>query len=180
LSWRSAVSLSKVCVVSHVRVSVLGLDCAVEGHGYHICNLAVSTRITKVELYLTSDVSSSAVFVQVETDAGITEMRRIAALGEIYYQNLILHNNAGPLGTAASLHAALAIPKVALPEAPWVYASAETDVVGPYPEVVDGYALPLEGPGLGRTFDEALAASKPFRPSLQPRLDAPDGPVRGF
>jgi len=111
---------------------------------------------------------------------GITEMRKIAALGETYYQSLILHNNAGPLGTAASLHAALAIPNVALLEAPWVNGSAETDVVGPYPEVVDGYALPLEGPGLGITFDEALAASKPFRPSLQPRLNALDGSVRDF
>ena len=35
-----------------------------------------------------------------------------------YYQNLILHNNAGPLGTAASLHAALAIPNVTLLEGP--------------------------------------------------------------
>jgi len=111
---------------------------------------------------------------------GITEMRKIAALGETYYQNLILHNNAGPLGTAASLHAALAIPNVTLLEAPWVNGSAETDVVGPYPEVVDGYALPPEGPGLGITFDEALAARKPFRPSLQPRLNALDGSVRDF
>ena len=111
---------------------------------------------------------------------GISEIRKIAALGEIYYQNLILHNNAGPLGTAASLHAALAMPNVMLLEAPWVNGAGETDVVGPYPEVVDGYALPLEGPGLGITFDEALAASKPFKPSLQPRLDALDGSVRDF
>ena len=48
-----------------------------------------------------------------------------------YYQSLILHNNAGPLRTAAS----------------------------------------LEGPGLGIEFDEELAATKPFVPSLQgPRL----------
>jgi hypothetical protein len=54
-----------------------------------------------------------------------------------------------------------------------------TDVAGempawPYPEIVDGYALPLEGPGLRIEFDEALAASKPFVPSLQvPRLRGP-------
>jgi len=111
---------------------------------------------------------------------GITEMRKIAALGETYYMNLILHNNAGPLGTAATLHAALAIPNVTMIEAPWVNYEGETDVVWPYPEVVDGYALPLEGPGLGIEFDEALAASKPFKPSLQPRLDALDGSVRDF
>jgi L-alanine-DL-glutamate epimerase-like enolase superfamily enzyme len=97
---------------------------------------------------------------------------------------LILHNNAGPLGAAASLHAALATPNVTLLEAPWVNGSGETDVAGgapvwPYPEIVDGYALPLEGTGLGieanvRLDDEALAASKPFVSSLQvPRLRGP-------
>jgi galactonate dehydratase len=111
---------------------------------------------------------------------GITEMRKIAALGETYYQNLIMHNNAGPLGTAATLHAALAIPNVTMIEAPWVNRDGKTDIVSPYPEVVDGYALPLEGPGLGITFDEALARTKPFTPSLQPRLDAIDGSVRDF
>jgi len=111
---------------------------------------------------------------------GITEMRKIAALGETYYMNLIPHNNAGPLGTAATLHAALAIPNVIMIEAPWVNHDGATDVVSPYPIVGDGYALPLEGPGLGITFDEELAASRPFHPTLQPRLDALDGSVRDF
>ncbi|MFN2131055.1 MAG: galactonate dehydratase [Anaerolineae bacterium] len=111
---------------------------------------------------------------------GISEMLKIAAMGETYYMELIPHNNAGPLGTAATLHAALAIPNVAMIEAPWVNGSGETDVVRPYPEVVDGYALPLEGPGLGIAFDEALARSKSFTPRMQPRLDALDGSVRDF
>jgi galactonate dehydratase len=111
---------------------------------------------------------------------GITEMRKIAAMGETYYQTLILHNNAGPLGTAASLHAALAISNVTLLEAPWANGSGETDLCWPYPKIVDGYALPLEGPGLGIEFDEELAASKPFVPSLQPRLNGLDGSVRDF
>jgi galactonate dehydratase len=112
---------------------------------------------------------------------GITEMKKIAAMGEVYYMNLIPHNNAGPLGTAATLHAALAIPNVALVEAPWVNSDAKPDVVSPYPKVEKGFALPLEGPGLGITFDEALAASRPFRkPALQPRLNGLDGSVRDF
>ena len=93
---------------------------------------------------------------------------------------LILCNNAGPLGTAASLHAALAIPNVTLLEASWANREAETDVCWPYPEIEDGYALPLEGPGLGVEFDEVLAATKPFVPSLQPQLNALDGSVRDF
>jgi galactonate dehydratase len=111
---------------------------------------------------------------------GISEMVKIAAMGEAFYQNLIPHNNAGPLGTAATLHASLAIPNVVMMEAPFVNGPRDTDVVGPFPEVVDGYALPLEGPGLGVTFDEALAESKPFRPTEQPRLVGLDGSVRDF
>ena len=112
---------------------------------------------------------------------GITEMKKIAAMGEVYYQSLIPHNNAGPLGTAAPLHAALAIANVTMIEAPFVNGDARTDVVGPYPKVDGGYALPPEGPGLGVTFDEKLAKSRPFRtPAMQPKLKALDGSVRDF
>ena len=114
---------------------------------------------------------------------GISEMKKIAAMAEVFYMNLIPHNNAGPLGTAATLHAALSIPNVVLIEAPWVndVNDANTDVVSPYPRVKNGFALPLDGPGLGITFDESLARSKPFKkPGLQPRLNALDGSVRDF
>jgi galactonate dehydratase len=112
---------------------------------------------------------------------GISEMRKIAALGEVYYQNLIPHNNAGPLGTAATLHAALSIPNIELIEAPWVNSDEKPDVVSPYPKVENGFALPLEGPGLGITFDEKLARSRPFQtPGMEPRLTGLDGSVRDF
>jgi galactonate dehydratase len=112
---------------------------------------------------------------------GISEMKKIGAFGEVYYQNLIPHNNAGPLGTAATLHAALSIPNVEMIEAPWVNSDPPVDVVGPYPTVENGFALPLEGPGLGISFDEKLARSRPFRkPGMEPRLKGPDGSVRDF
>ena len=106
---------------------------------------------------------------------------KITAMAEAYYIDLIPHNNAGPLGSSATLHAALAIPNITMIEAPWVNGDGEGDVVKPYPTVENGFALPLEGPGLGITFDERLARAKPFRkPGLQPRLNAPDGSVRDF
>jgi galactonate dehydratase len=112
---------------------------------------------------------------------GISEMKKIAAFGEVFYRDLIPHNNAGPLGTAATVHAALAIPNVALIEAPFVNSDPKYDVVSPYPRLEAGYALPLEGPGLGITFDEKLAKSRPFKkPELQPRLNGLDGSVRDF
>jgi galactonate dehydratase len=113
---------------------------------------------------------------------GISEMKKIAAMAEVYYINLIPHNNAGPLGSAATLHAALAIPNVTMMEGGWVNrAQQDPKVVKPFPTVVDGYALPLEGNGLGVNFDEVEAASIPFgEVPMQPYLQAKDGSVRDF
>ena len=112
---------------------------------------------------------------------GISEMKKAAALAEVYYIDLVPHNNAGPLGSAATMHAALSIPNIALIEAPFANRDMNPKVVKPFPEVVDGYAMPLEEPGLGITVDEAAAAEIPFnKPGLQPRLNAEDGSVRDF
>lgn len=111
---------------------------------------------------------------------GFTEMKKIAALAETHMVNLIPHNNAGPLGSAASVHAALSIPNVYLLEAGGMGGDGHTTIVGPYPKVVDGYAYPPEGPGMGVWFDDALAESTPLKSHLQPRLKALDGSVRDF
>jgi L-alanine-DL-glutamate epimerase-like enolase superfamily enzyme len=67
-------------------------------------------------------------------------------------------------------------------EAPWVNEEDPySKVVKPFPKVENGFALPLEGPGLGVEFDEAAAASIPFaKVGLQPRLNAKDGSVMDF
>ena len=120
---------------------------------------------------------------------GISEMKKIAAFAETYYINLIIHNNAGALGTAASMHAALAIPNVELLEAPFVNrggmdvtrpGGAPSRPVGPLPEVVDGYALPLEGPGLGVELDEEAVKATPLVDRKIPTLRAFDGSIRDW
>ena len=114
---------------------------------------------------------------------GISEVTKIAALAETYYVNLILHNNAGALGTAAGLHAALAIPNLTLLEAPWVNRPAGTGgerPVSPFPQFSEGFALPLAGPGLGVTVDEEAIAQSEFKPLSQPKLMAADGSVRDW
>ncbi len=112
---------------------------------------------------------------------GLSEIKKIAAFGEVYFMDLIPHNNAGALGSAATMHAALSIPNIAMIEAPWANSDQKTDVVSPFAKIEKGFALPLEGPGLGITLDEKLARSRPFRkPGLQPKLNGPDGSVRDF
>jgi galactonate dehydratase len=142
------------------------------GERYHSKWDFRETIVNSYVNYLRPDVCHSG---------GISEMKKIAAAGELFYQSLIPHNNAGALGSAATLHAALSIPNVEMIEAPWVNSDQKQGVVWPYPKMEKGFALPLEGPGLGVAFDEKLARSIPFRkPGLQPRLNAPDGSVRDF
>lgn len=112
---------------------------------------------------------------------GISEMKKIAALAEVFYINLIPHNNAGPLGTAATMHAALNIPNLTMIEAPWANGYSEPKIVKPYPLIENGFALPLDRPGLGVIFDEAEAIKVPFKePAPQIRLNAEDGSVMDF
>ncbi|NLG51571.1 MAG: hypothetical protein GX552_15815, partial [Chloroflexi bacterium] len=53
-------------------------------------------------------------------------------------------------------------------------------IVGPWPTVRDGYALPPQGPGLGITFDEAAAEEDTFVPRPNAYLKAPDGSLRDW
>lgn len=110
-------------------------------------------------------------------------MKKIAAMAETYYMDLIPHNNATALGSMATVHAALAIPNITMIEGGAILSiNHPTEVVaGPFPETVDGYVLPPEAPGLGITIDEEAAAAKPFNDKvMQPRLKGYDGSVRDF
>ena len=112
---------------------------------------------------------------------GISEMKKIAAMAETYYINLIPHNNANAVGTAATLHSALSIPNITMMEAPFVNGNPSTTVAGPFPKVEEGYALPLENPGLGIYINDEEAAERPFNNNrMQPRLKGYDGSVRDF
>lgn len=142
------------------------------GERYHNKWDCRETIVNQYVNYLRPDVSHCG---------GISEIKKIAAMAEVYYISLIPHNNAGPLGSAATLHAALNIPNITMIEAPWANGYTEPKVVKPYPKIENGYALPLEGPGLGVDFDESAAANIPFeKVSLQPRLNAKDGSVMDF
>jgi hypothetical protein len=76
------------------------------------------------------------------------------------------------------MHAVLALPNMTLLEAPWVNRDGETDVVWSYPEVVEGYALPLEGPGLGHWKKQAPGPNNGQRVARQ--IGSPRFPRRKF
>jgi galactonate dehydratase len=107
---------------------------------------------------------------------GLWEARKIAAMAEAYDVAVAPHNPLGPIATAACVHFALATPNFLIQEAiradvPW-----RDDVVTP-PRIVDGHALPYEGPGWGIEVDEAEAARHPFEQEELLRYWHEDGSV---
>ena len=86
--------------------------------------------------------------------AGITAVRRIAALAEPYYTAVAPRHSGGPIATAAALHLAACIPNffiqyIPLPEAR-EDARMREDLAGQDVERVrDGFAALPTGPGLG-------------------------------
>ena len=93
---------------------------------------------------------------------GISEVRRIAAMGEVYYAGLAPHNPYGPVSTAACVQVDLAAPNFVIQEMvdPDVAPEAMELVKDPLP-VVDGHILPPTKPGIGVEVDEAACARRP-------------------
>ena len=94
---------------------------------------------------------------------GISEVRKIATMAEVYYAGLAPHNPYGPVSTAACVHVAFAAPNFVIQEIvdPDVVPETMSFVKDPLP-IVDGHILPPTKPGLGVEVDEeACARRKP-------------------
>ena len=92
---------------------------------------------------------------------GISEVRRIAAMGEVYYAGLAPHNPYGPLSTAACIQVDFAAPNFVIQEVidPDTAPEAQALVKEPLP-IVDGHILPPNAPGIGVEVDEAECARR--------------------
>ena len=80
---------------------------------------------------------------------GIGELRRIAALAEPAHVQIAPHNPSGPVATAATVHAAAAMPNFTILE----YAFGEVDwreaLIEPTEHIADGFYEVPDAPGLG-------------------------------
>lgn len=92
---------------------------------------------------------------------GISEVRRIAAMAEVYYAGIAPHNPYGPVSTAACVQVDLATPNFIIQEMvdPDSAPEAMAFVKDPLP-VVDGYIYPPDKPGIGVEVDEAECARR--------------------
>jgi galactonate dehydratase len=92
---------------------------------------------------------------------GISEVRKIGAMAEVYYAGLAPHNPYGPVSTAACVQVDLASPNFVIQEMvdPDRAPEAMELIKEPLP-VVNGYIYPPNKPGLGVEVDEAACARR--------------------
>ncbi len=91
---------------------------------------------------------------------GIWEMKKVAAIAEVYNAQMAPHLYAGPVEWAANIHFAASIPNLLMCE------TIETEFHGALIKnairVENGFVTPSDTPGLGIEVDEDLARAHPF------------------
>jgi len=91
---------------------------------------------------------------------GIWEVKKIAAMAEVYNAQMAPHLYAGPVEWAANIQLATSIPNILMAETietPF-HAALIRDTI----RVEDGYVTPPDTPGLGIDVDEELARAHPY------------------
>jgi len=112
---------------------------------------------------------------------GITHLRKIAALAEIYQVRTGCHGatDLSPVCMGAALHFDIAVPNFGVQE--HMPHTAETDAVFPHAySYSDGFMLPGDVPGHGVEIDEKLAAKYPYEPAYLPVARLEDGTLTNW
>jgi mannonate dehydratase len=112
---------------------------------------------------------------------GITHLRRIASLADLYNVKTGSHGatDLSPVAMAAALHFDLWVPNFGIQE--YMRHTAETDAVFPHAYTfADGYLHPGDKPGLGVDIDEALAAQYPYARASLPVNRLEDGTMHNW
>jgi mannonate dehydratase len=107
---------------------------------------------------------------------GLTHLRRIASLAELYGVRTGCHGatDLSPVCMGAALHFDLWVPNFGIQE--YMRHTVETDAVFPHAySFADGALHPGDAPGHGVEIDEALAATYPYRPASLPINRLEDG-----
>ncbi|HVI31479.1 D-mannonate dehydratase ManD [Phenylobacterium sp.] len=112
---------------------------------------------------------------------GITHLRRIASLADLYGVRTGCHGatDLSPVTMAAALHFDLSIPNFGVQE--YMRHTAETDAVFPHAySFAAGDLHPGDAPGLGVDIDEAAAARFPYRRAYLPVARREDGSMHDW
>lgn len=92
---------------------------------------------------------------------GIWEMKKVAAIAEVYNAQVAPHLYAGPIEWAANVQLAASIPNILMCET--IETRFHDQLIKGTIRVEDGFITPSDAPGLGIEVDEALARAHPFK-----------------
>ena len=92
---------------------------------------------------------------------GIWEMKKVAAMAEVYNAQMAPHLYAGPVEWAANVHLAVSIPNLLMAET--IETPFHDNLIKGSIRVEDGFIPAPTAPGLGIEVDEALARAHPYR-----------------
>ena len=112
---------------------------------------------------------------------GITHLRRIASLADLYGIRTGCHGatDMSPICFGALLHFDLSVPNFGIQE--YMRHTTETDAVFPHHySFEDGFLHPGEAPGHGVDIDETLATQYPYRPASLPITRLEDGTMHNW
>lgn len=91
---------------------------------------------------------------------GISELKKIAAMAEVYYVGVQPHSPYGPINTMAAIQVDVGMQNFMIQEGgnkPWF----DLVVEGDFPQQTDGYYDVPMGPGIGINMDEDVLAANP-------------------
>ncbi|WP_120500862.1 mandelate racemase/muconate lactonizing enzyme family protein [Roseovarius sp. EL26] len=91
---------------------------------------------------------------------GIWEMKKVAAIAEVYNAQMAPHLYAGPVEWAANVHLAASIPNILMCET--IETPFHDQLIKGSIRVENGHITPPETPGLGIEVDEELAHANPY------------------
>lgn len=91
---------------------------------------------------------------------GIWEMKKVAAMAEVYNAQMAPHLYAGPVELAANVQLAASIPNILMCET--IETPFHDQLIKGTLRVENGYITPSDAPGLGIEVDEELARAHPY------------------
>lgn len=136
--------------------------------------IATGERFFTMQQFLTLMKRGAVQYIRPDVcmAGGLTNCKKIAALAEAHYVQVVPHNPLSPVSTAACIQLAACIPNFALQEYPrGEHEPPKSEIVKTALKLENGYLIIPDTPGIGVELAEDAQERHPYRPrGLKTRL----------